>query len=103
MTSSWKVRPARHARTPPPLNPVGACDGSLACSTCHVVLEQATYDALPAPCIEEEDMLDLAFGLTQTSRLGCQVKLARALDGMRVTLPHATRNMAVDGFKPKPH
>lgn len=48
-------------------------------------------------------MLDLAFGLTATSRLGCQVKLTRGLDGMRARLPTATRNMAVDGYKPKPH
>lgn len=48
-------------------------------------------------------MLDLAFGLTPTSRLGCQVVAAPELDGLRVRLPSATRNMAVDGFVPKPH
>lgn len=48
-------------------------------------------------------MLDLAFGLTQTSRLGCQVILKEELEGMRIEIPGATRNMAVDGFKPKPH
>lgn len=53
----------------------GACDGSLACSTCHVIFEQQHYDALPPPEEEEEDMLDLAFGLTDTSRLGCQIKV----------------------------
>jgi len=51
----------------------GACEGSLACSTCHVIIDdQAVYDALPEPDDDENDMLDLAFGLTETSRLGCQ-------------------------------
>lgn len=81
----------------------GACEGACACSTCHVILAPEVYQRLPAPSVEEEDMLDLAFGLTRTSRLGCQVKLRRDLEGMRVQLPSATRNMAVDGFKPKPH
>jgi hypothetical protein len=45
-------------------------------------------------------MLDLAFGLTDTSRLGCQIKMNKQLDGIKCTLPSATRNMAVDGFKP---
>lgn len=48
-------------------------------------------------------MLDLAFGLTETSRLGCQVKMTEDLDHLRVRIPSATRNFAVDGFKPKPH
>ncbi len=82
----------------------GACEGSLACSTCHVVVEdQGMFDALPEACDDENDMLDLAFGLTATSRLGCQVKAARELDGLRVRVPAATRNFAVDGFVPKPH
>ena len=81
----------------------GACEGSLACSTCHVILDQNVFDQLEEPTDEENDMLDLAFGLTETSRLGCQVKVTKELDGMKVRLPKATRNMAVDGFKPKPH
>ena len=60
----------------------GACDGSLACSTCHVILEQEQYDALPPPEEEEEDMLDLAFGLTDTSRLGCQITIDDSMKGM---------------------
>jgi ferredoxin len=44
----------------------GACEGSLACSTCHVILEPAVYSQLPEPTDEENDMLDLAFGLTET-------------------------------------
>ena len=61
------------------------------------------YDSLPEPSEEEEDMLDLAYGLTDTSRLGCQVILKPEIDGIEVRLPAATRNMAVDGFKPQPH
>lgn len=49
----------------------GACESSLACSTCHVILDSPIYDSLEEPCEEEEDLLDLAFGLTHTSRLGC--------------------------------
>lgn len=71
----------------------GACEGSLACATCHVILEEKTYNFLPQPEEAEEDMLDLAFGLTHTSRLGCQIILSRELDGMRITLPKATRNL----------
>ena len=66
----------------------GACDGSLACSTCHVIFEQDHFDDLPDPEEEEEDMLDLAFGLTDTSRLGCQIKVPA--DG-RPRASHATR------------
>ncbi|MDC0864520.1 ferredoxin family 2Fe-2S iron-sulfur cluster binding protein [Rickettsiaceae bacterium] len=71
----------------------GACEGSLACATCHVVLEDKIYNKLDEPEEAEEDMLDLAFGLTHTSRLGCQVILTKELDGMRVKLPSATRNI----------
>ncbi|KAI9593244.1 2Fe-2S ferredoxin-type domain-containing protein [Syncephalis fuscata] len=81
----------------------GACEASLACSTCHVILEPDVFDRLEEPSDEENDMLDLAFGLTETSRLGCQVIMSKDLDGIRVRLPSATRNMAVDGYKPKPH
>lgn len=71
----------------------GACEGSLACSTCHIILEQAAYDSLEEASEDEEDMLDLAFGLTHTSRLGCQIMVTEAMDGWRVKLPAATRNM----------
>ncbi|KAK9056559.1 hypothetical protein SSX86_023921 [Deinandra increscens subsp. villosa] len=82
----------------------GACEGSLACSTCHViVMDVEQYNKLEDPTDEENDMLDLAFGLTETSRLGCQVIAKPELDGLRLALPAATRNFAVDGFKPKPH
>ena len=74
----------------------GACEGSLACSTCHVVVDKEWFDKLDEASEEEEDMLDLAFGLTHTSRLGCQIKMSDELDGLKVTLPAATRNMLVD-------
>lgn len=74
----------------------GACEGSLACSTCHVIVDADWYDKLQEPAEEEEDMLDLAFGLTRTSRLGCQIIMSEELDGLTVRLPSATRNMMVD-------
>ncbi|KIS70929.1 putative ferredoxin [Mycosarcoma maydis] len=81
----------------------GACEGSIACSTCHVILEPDVFDSLEEPCDDENDMLDLAFGLTDTSRLGCQVKVTKQQDGMKVQLPAATRNMYVDGHKAGHH
>ncbi|KAI0700215.1 ferredoxin [Cytidiella melzeri] len=81
----------------------GACEGSVACSTCHVIISENHYDHIPEPEDDENDMLDMAFGLTDTSRLGCQVKLTKDLDGMTCTLPSATRNMFVDGKKPTHH
>jgi 2Fe-2S ferredoxin len=74
----------------------GACEGSLACSTCHVIVDPEDYDRLKEATEDEEDMLDLAFGLTHTSRLGCQIIITEELDGLTVTLPSATRNMMVD-------
>jgi 2Fe-2S ferredoxin len=75
----------------------GACEGSLACSTCHLVVASGWYDRLPAPSEDEEDMLDLASGLTRTSRLGCQVIMDTRLDGLEIGLPHQVRNMAAEG------
>ncbi len=74
----------------------GACEGSLACSTCHVIVDGEDYDRLPDATEDEEDMLDLAFGLTATSRLGCQIVISEELDGLTVTLPGETRNMLLD-------
>lgn len=74
----------------------GACEGSCACSTCHVILEEDVYNQLPPPSEEEEDMLDLAFALSPTSRLGCQVVLQPSHNNITITLPKATRNMWVD-------
>ena len=74
----------------------GACEGSLACSTCHVVVDPQFYRMLPEAKEDEEDMLDLAFGLTHTSRLGCQILITPQLDGLVVSLPAATRNMLIE-------
>ncbi|MBI2241845.1 MAG: 2Fe-2S iron-sulfur cluster binding domain-containing protein [Magnetospirillum gryphiswaldense] len=74
----------------------GACEGSLACSTCHIVVAPEWYDRLAEAEEDEEDMLDLAFGLTSTSRLGCQIIMKPELDGLVVSVPAATRNMSVD-------
>jgi 2Fe-2S ferredoxin len=71
----------------------GACEGSLACSTCHVIVDSEWHELLKEASEDEEDMLDLAFGLTQTSRLGCQIIMTEELDGLTVKLPQATRNM----------
>ncbi|KAL1835422.1 hypothetical protein VTJ49DRAFT_6743 [Mycothermus thermophilus] len=77
----------------------GACGGSCACSTCHViVLDQDYYDRMPEPDDDENDMLDLAFGLQETSRLGCQVVMTPELDGLRVKLPSMTRNLQSKDF-----
>ncbi len=82
----------------------GACEGSLACSTCHVIVDDEDFfKKMPEATEDELDMLDLAFGLTETSRLGCQVIASTELDGLKVRLPAATRNFYVDGHTPKPH
>ena len=71
----------------------GACDGSLACSTCHVIVDDTWFERLKDASEDEEDMLDLAFGLTATSRLGCQIIMTDELDGLTVKLPAQTNNM----------
>ncbi len=74
----------------------GACEGSLACSTCHVIVDDEWYAKLPEATEDEEDMLDLAFDLTRTSRLGCQLVITEELDGLTVALPGETRNMLLE-------
>ena len=74
----------------------GACEGSLACSTCHVVVNEDWYEKLSEATEDEEDMLDLAFGLTHTSRLGCQIIMKQELNGLTVSLPAATRNIKLE-------
>ncbi len=74
----------------------GACEGSLACSTCHVIVAPDWIDRLKDASEDEEDMLDLAFGLEKTSRLGCQIVITPDLDGLVVKLPASSRN-ALDG------
>ena len=65
----------------------GACEGSLACATCHVIVAPPWFDKLEPASEDEEDMLDLAFGLEETSRLGCQIVMSDELDGLVVALP----------------
>ena len=74
----------------------GTCEGQMACSTCHVIVDAADFARLPPAGEEEEDMLDLAFGLTRTSRLGCQIVITEKLDGLVVRLPESTRNLLLE-------
>jgi 2Fe-2S ferredoxin len=74
----------------------GACEGSLACSTCHVIVDPDWHERLPEASEDEEDMLDLAFDLQRTSRLGCQLIITEELDGLTVRLPGDTRNMLLE-------
>ncbi|KAM6095568.1 adrenodoxin, mitochondrial [Chlamydotis macqueenii] len=67
----------------------GACEGTLACSTCHLIFEDHIFEKLDAVTDEEMDMLDLAYGLTETSRLGCQICLKKWMDNMTVRVPEA--------------
>lgn len=76
------------------LDGFGACEGTLTCSTCHLIFSKPDYDKLPSkPGDEEMDMLDLAYDLCDTSRLGCQVILTKDMDGLEVKVP-ATINDA---------
>ncbi|MBF0424949.1 MAG: 2Fe-2S iron-sulfur cluster binding domain-containing protein [Magnetococcales bacterium] len=77
----------------------GACEGSLACSTCHVIVDPAWFERLAAASEDEEDVLDEAFGLTPSSRLACQVEVTDDLDGLQVTIPAYTVNISVDRNK----
>jgi 2Fe-2S ferredoxin len=71
----------------------GACEGCMACSTCHVVVDAEHFSMLPPASEEETDMLDLAFGLERTSRLGCQLEVTDAFEGIELRIPAATRNL----------
>uniref|UniRef100_M3XW62 Ferredoxin 1 n=1 Tax=Mustela putorius furo TaxID=9669 RepID=M3XW62_MUSPF len=79
----------------------GACEGTLACSTCHLIFEEHIFEKLEAVTDEENDMLDLAYGLTDRSRLGCQIYLTKAMDNMTVRVPDAVADarQAVDASK----
>ncbi|CAL8351117.1 unnamed protein product [Boreogadus saida] len=81
----------------------GACEASLACSTCHVYVSSDHLDKLPEPDEREDDMLDMAPLLQENSRLGCQIILTPEMEGIELTLPKVTRNFYVDGHVPKPH
>ncbi len=71
----------------------GTCEGQMACSTCHVVIAREWFDRLPPASEDVEDMLDLAAGVTRTSRLSCQIELGDELDGIEVRIPGESRDM----------
>ena len=71
----------------------GTCEGQMACSTCHVIVDPADFARLKPAREEEEDMLDLAVGATRTSRLACQIWLDGDWESLTVKLPRETRNM----------
>jgi len=71
----------------------GTCEGQMACSTCHVIVDAADFDRLPKASEDEEDMLDLAAGATRTSRLACQIWVDSAFDTLTVRIPGEARNM----------
>ncbi|KAK6296052.1 hypothetical protein J4Q44_G00337650 [Coregonus suidteri] len=75
----------------------GACEGTLACSTCHLIFEEDVYNKLGPVTDEEMDMLDLAYGLADTSRLGCQICLTRSLDGMTARVPESVADIRQSG------
>ena len=71
----------------------GTCEGQMACSTCHVVVDAEWFDKLPEASEEEEDMLDFAAGVRRTSRLSCQIDLTEELDGLSVMVPAEAHDM----------
>lgn len=71
----------------------GTCEGQMACSTCHVIVAPDWFGKLPRASEDEEDMLDLAVGVTRTSRLACQIVLSEALDGLEVRIPGESHDM----------
>ena len=70
----------------------GACEGVMACSTCHVIVEAGDFEALPAASEEEEDLLDLAAYATRTSRLACQIIITEGMGTLTVRIPAGARN-----------
>jgi len=71
----------------------GTCEGQMACSTCHVIVAAEDFARLPPASEEEEDLLDLAAGVTRRSRLACQIRLDEALGTLTVRMPGASHNM----------
>lgn len=74
----------------------GTCEGQMACSTCHVIVDPEWFDRLPQASDEEEDMLDLAADVARTSRLSCQITLTPELHGLAVRIPSQSRDMSRD-------
>lgn len=71
----------------------GTCEGSMACSTCHVLIAADDLAKLPAPGALEEDMLDFTAHVGPTSRLSCQIELTSDLQSLELTLPPGHNNM----------
>ena len=72
----------------------GTCEGQMACSTCHVIVDPEWFAKLPEASEDEEDMLDLAYAVERTSRLSCQIELTEEIDGLTVKIPSDSRNMS---------
>jgi ferredoxin len=70
----------------------GACEGVMACSTCHVIVDAADFEKLPPATDEEEDLLDLAAQATRTSRLACQIMLTPEMESLSVRIPREAKN-----------
>jgi ferredoxin len=70
----------------------GACEGVMACSTCHVIVDQQDFEKLPKATEEEEDLLDLAAHATRTSRLACQIILTEDMESLSVRIPAGASN-----------
>ena len=70
----------------------GACEGQMACSTCHVLVDPADFERLPPASEEEDDLLDLAWGVARTSRLACQIVLGDELGTLTVKMPGGSHN-----------
>lgn len=83
------------------VNIEGACEAQLACTSCHVYVDEKYEEFLDEKSEEEDDLLDNAPFLKENSRLGCQIILKKELDGLRLTVPKATINFYVDGHVPK--
>jgi ferredoxin len=71
----------------------GSCEGAMACSTCHVIVDRSDFERLPQASEEEDDLLDLAAHVTRTSRLACQIVLTDALDMLTVKIPPSAYNL----------
>ena len=70
----------------------GACEGVMACSTCHVIVDAEDFAKLPSASEEEEDLLDLASHATRTSRLACQIILTADMKTLNVCIPAGATN-----------
>jgi ferredoxin len=70
----------------------GACEGMMACSTCHVIVDAADFERLPPASEEEEDLLDLAAHASRNSRLACQIILTEDMNSLTVRIPRGATN-----------